>query len=203
MVGVWDTVGSLGIPSVVGAVDPIAYGVLDTSLSPLVDYAYQALAIDEMRCEFPPTLWAGNPAPGQTLEQVWFTGVHSDVGGGEPDTAAGATALSDITLAWMMSKAAALGLGFYPDTVHQYVFPVDPKWALDTLHSSWNILCGFPRRRSIAANAVLANTVKIRCGFDSAYRPENLAFDNGALAAAYGIDAVATDVAIAVAAGQH
>jgi uncharacterized protein (DUF2235 family) len=72
MVGVWDTVGSLGIPSAFGGVDPIAYGFLDTSLHPDVLNAYQALAIDEMRAQFPPTLWTGQPAPGQTMEQVWF-----------------------------------------------------------------------------------------------------------------------------------
>lgn len=53
MVGVWDTVGSLGIPALFGAVDPILYGFLDTSLHPDVLNAYQALAIDERRAEFP------------------------------------------------------------------------------------------------------------------------------------------------------
>src|SRR5580698_5137994 len=57
MVGVWDTVGSLGIPSCFGGVDPIAYGFLDTSLHPSIQNAYQALAIDERRAQFPPTLW--------------------------------------------------------------------------------------------------------------------------------------------------
>lgn len=110
MVGVWDTVGSLGIPSMFGGVDPLLYGFLDTSLHPNVPNAYQALAIDEMRLEFPPTLWKSTGAPGQTLEQVWFCGVHSDVGGGEPDDAEGETALSDITLTWMIDKAKGLGL---------------------------------------------------------------------------------------------
>ncbi len=57
MIGVWDTVGSLGIPSVLGGVDPILYGFLDTKLSASVTSAYQALAIDERRRSFPPTLW--------------------------------------------------------------------------------------------------------------------------------------------------
>lgn len=96
MVGVWDTVGSLGIPSVAGISDPILYGFLDTALHPNVLNAYHALAIDEKRLQFPPTLWT-SPSAGQTLEQVWFTGVHSDIGGGEPADAPGTTALSDIT----------------------------------------------------------------------------------------------------------
>src|ERR1700689_3388515 len=64
MVGVWDTVGSLGIPSVIGGVSPILYGFLDTSLNPNIKNAYQALAMDERRAQFPPTLWKGPAAPG-------------------------------------------------------------------------------------------------------------------------------------------
>ena len=92
MVGVWDTVGSLGIPSVLGLVDPFVYGFLDTGLHPDVRNAYQALAIDEKREQFPPTLWTSAPADGQTVEQIWFTGVHGDVGGGESDDQPGTTA---------------------------------------------------------------------------------------------------------------
>src|ERR1039458_4492270 len=57
MVGVWDTVGALGIPAIFGGVDPAQFGFLDTSLHPDVLNAYQALSIDERRQEFPPTLW--------------------------------------------------------------------------------------------------------------------------------------------------
>src|SRR5580692_2596106 len=56
MVGVWDTVGSLGIPAIFGAVDPLLNGFLDTSLTPLILNAYHAVAIDERRAEFPATL---------------------------------------------------------------------------------------------------------------------------------------------------
>ena len=75
MVGVWDTVGSLGIPSVIGGVAPLLYGFLDTSLHPDVLNAYQALAIDERRISCLPTLWTGGPS-GQTMEQIWFCGCH-------------------------------------------------------------------------------------------------------------------------------
>ena len=186
MVGVWDTVGSLGIPSVFGGVDPVLYGFLDTGLNPAVLNAYHALAIDEKRAQFPPTLWTSQPAPGQTLEQVWFCGVHSDVGGGEPDDAPGATSLSDITLSWMMSKAAALGLQIDTAVQAQYATPLAAEYALDTLHTSWNILSGFPRVRSIDKNAVLANSVLMRCQHDTSYRPENLTFQNGVLSPQYG-----------------
>lgn len=190
MVGVWDTVGSLGIPAAVGLSDPILYGFLDTGLHPDVHNAYQALAIDEKRSEFPATLWTSEPAPGQTLEQIWFTGVHSDVGGGEPDDANGATALSDITLAWMLSKARALGLDVDPAMSALYSLPLDPKLALDTLHSSWDILWGFPRHRTIAKNAILSNSVLVRAEHDSSYRPPNLEFENGTISGQYGSNVV-------------
>jgi uncharacterized protein (DUF2235 family) len=187
MVGVWDTVGSLGIPSAVGAVDPIAYGFLDTNLHPSIKNAYQALAIDERRAQFPPTLWNGPAAAGQTLEQVWFTGAHSDVGGGEPDDLPGTTALSDVTLGWMMSKAASLGLQFDPTVLAQYTMPLDPALALDTFHESWKVFCGFPKRRTIDKSASISNSVQIRCVDEATWRPQNLIFENGALAASYQI----------------
>jgi uncharacterized protein (DUF2235 family) len=202
MVGVWDTVGSLGIPAAVGAVDPIAYGFLDTGLNPAILNAYHALAIDEKRAEFPPTLWTSAPAPGQTMEQVWFCGVHSDIGGGEPDDLPGTTALSDITLGWMMSKASALGLQVDPAVQPQYALPLDAKYSLDTLHTSWKVLCGFPRVRSIDKNAVIANSVQIRCQHDTSYRPSNLTFDNGVLAAGYGTAAVVGQPQMVQAAGH-
>lgn len=200
MVGVWDTVGSLGIPSAFGGIDPIAYGFLDTSLHPDVLNAYQALAIDEMRAQFPPTLWTSQAAPGQTLEQVWFCGVHSDVGGGEPLGAPGTTALSDITLGWMMSKASVLGLQFDPTVQAQYSLPLDPEYALDTLHTSWHVWCGFPRRRSIDKNATLANSVLVRAQHDTSWRPANLTFSNGVLASSYQFENVVSEPAVAAAA---
>jgi uncharacterized protein (DUF2235 family) len=198
MVGVWDTVGSLGIPAAIGAIDPIAYGFLDTSLHPSIQNAYQALAMDEKRAQFPPTLWKGPAASGQTLEQVWFTGAHSDVGGGEPDDLPGTTALSDITLGWMMSKASALGLQFDPTVFAQYTMPCVPELALDKFHESWKIFCGFPRRRSIDPAASIANSVAVRCAEDSSWRPHNLVFEqNGSLAATYQIVPVVKNPAAA------
>ncbi|WP_263355824.1 DUF2235 domain-containing protein [Acidicapsa ligni] len=187
MVGVWDTVGSLGIPAIVGGVDPLQFQFLDTSLNSKVVHAYQALAIDERRVEFPPTLWTTTPAPGQTLEQVWFTGVHCDVGGGYPETG-----LSDITLSWMMGKAMALGLQLDQTAVAQYS-PMNAKHALDIKHESWSVLWGFPRPRSIAANSDLSNSVQIRCTQDAQYRPGTLTFANSALGSGYSfVDVVDT-----------
>ena len=188
MVGVWDTVGSLGIPSLVGAVDPILYGFLDTSLHPDIQHAYHALAIDERRAEFPATLWTSPPTPGQVLEQVWFTGVHCDVGGSYQDDPDG-TALADITLAWMMSKAAALGVAFAADVQAKYSVPVDAKCALDQKHESWTPLWALPKSRPIAANATLSNSVSVRCKHDASYRPGSLKFTDpdGQLSPQYAI----------------
>lgn len=188
MLGVWDTVGSLGIPAIFGGVDHVIYGFLDTNLHPDVLNAYQALAIDEKRVEFPPTLWTSQPAPGQTLEQLWFTGVHCDVGGGEPVDNPGATELSDITLSWMMNKASALGLSIDPVAQAMYPYPMDPKSALDTLHGSWNVLWGIPKRRPIAANSTISNSVAVRLLADSSYRPENLLAPGGVLSPRYGAE---------------
>jgi len=80
MVGVWDTVGSLGIPAIFGGVDEKTYGFLDTGLHPDIKNAYQCLALDEKRAQFPATLWTSAPAAGQTVEQIWFSGCHGDVG---------------------------------------------------------------------------------------------------------------------------
>lgn len=195
MVGVWDTVGSLGIPSLFGGVDPVLYGFLDTGLHPCILNAYHALAIDERRGEFPATLWTSAPAPGQTIEQVWFTGVHCDVGGSYPNDPDG-TALSDITLGWMMSKALALGVKFDASVLMRNPFPGDPKYALDQKHESWNLLWAFPRRRPIAADARIANSVSVRCQHDNSYRPENLLFSDsakGILAAQYQITQTVLD----------
>jgi hypothetical protein len=109
--GVWDTVGALGIPEQVPGWKELAkafsgwkemWGFHDTRLGPDVTFAYQALAIDEQRPPYEPTLWLQNdkPCAEQTLEQVWFAGVHSEVGGGTSDTS-----LPDIALLWMLDKA--------------------------------------------------------------------------------------------------
>lgn len=187
MVGVWDTVGSLGIPSVIGGVSPILYGFLDTSLHEDVLNAYQALAIDERRCEFPPTLWTSVAAPGQVLQQLWFSGVHCDAGGGYPEHG-----LSDITFAWMLSKAIGLGLQVDPSIATQFV-TVDGKHSLDQKHESWSPLWGFPRWRDIAQDSLLSNSVRIRCEDAPSYRPGNLAFADSQLSGQYRIVQVVKD----------
>lgn len=109
--GVWDTVGNLGIP-IIGGLVGSGFAFHNTEMSPIVDVGLHALAIDEPRGPFSPSLWTrkrGSAAPaGQHIEQVWFPGSHANVGGGFPDTA-----LSDIALLWMAERAMALtGVAF-------------------------------------------------------------------------------------------
>jgi len=179
MLGVWDTVGSLGIPSVFGLSDPLLYGFLDTGLHPGVVNAYQALAIDEHRLQFPPTLWTSAPAPGQTIEQVWFAGVHSDVGGSYAETS-----LSDITLGWMMAKAKALGIEFEDGAFEQYQ-NIDATHAVGPIHESWSAINLAPKLRSIDKTASVANSVAIRCADGAGYQPGNLDLVNGVPAPTY------------------
>ncbi|TAN06979.1 MAG: DUF2235 domain-containing protein [Rhodanobacteraceae bacterium] len=136
-IGVWETVGALGIPAV-GAWFPYArkrYAFHDTALSANVRNACQALALDEHRAAFKPTRWTRVPPGDATLrvEQRWFVGAHSDVGGGELTDGAGhrPDTLSDITLAWMQAKAVATGLAFTT------AFVPAPGAELDTPNPSW------------------------------------------------------------------
>ena len=107
-IGVWDTVGALGIPlRGLRWITRRDHQFHDAELSRTVRRACHALAIDERRAPFEPSLWAYVPKDGQVVEQVWFIGAHSDVGGGYPDVG-----LSDIALEWMIGKAQGAGLAF-------------------------------------------------------------------------------------------
>lgn len=102
--GVWDTVDSRG------KVDKLLYP-LEIDINSSVKYAYHALAIDEKRYMFQPVLMNEQSLyEHQVIEQVWFSGVHADVGGGNP-----LHGLSDISLQWMLKKAEMCGLILKPD----------------------------------------------------------------------------------------
>jgi hypothetical protein len=109
VLGVFDTVGSRGIP-VRGILDwynAKHFGFHDVALSPIVDHAFHALAIDEKRLSFPASVWGyPNHKDNLTVEQVWFPGNHANVGGGYSDNS-----LSDIALDWMLSRIEDKGLG--------------------------------------------------------------------------------------------
>ncbi|NMI01831.1 phospholipase effector Tle1 domain-containing protein [Pseudonocardia acidicola] len=130
LVGVWDTVGALGIPDTVGLIAvlnrDLRHRFHDTTLSRSIRCGRHAVAMDETRGPFTPTLWT-DPQPGQDVAQVWFPGDHSDVGGGHPQSG-----LSDGALRWMIEEAGkSAGLAFRPTAVDQ----IAPDY-LDVLHDS-------------------------------------------------------------------
>jgi len=112
-VGVWDTVGALGIPTKKIAAKWLhkKYQFHNTGLGGHIDHAFHALAIDEKRGPFEPTLWTvkkGKSESPERVQQVWFAGVHSDIGGGYKQAQ-----LSDIALLWMIKRVRlATGLCF-------------------------------------------------------------------------------------------
>lgn len=141
-IGVWDTVGSLGIPS--GTLRLVSvilnwfgydWRFHDPNLSTKVKHAYHAVSIHEKRSTFVPTLWEkqADAPPEQVLEQVWFPGVHCDVGGGY-----NAAGLSDEALYWMMRKASACGLAFRQQA-DQFGFDVAPD-PFSKLHDSRSLI---------------------------------------------------------------
>lgn len=105
-VGVFDTVGTLGVPITFwGLLDNDEYLFHDTSPSRIIDCARHAVALDEDREDFLPTLW--DAKPGIDLQQVWFSGVHCDVGGSYKEDG-----LSDTAFAWVVKEAQGAGLEF-------------------------------------------------------------------------------------------
>lgn len=107
-VGVWDTVGALGIPTpFLGTLSSGRYLFHDTAPSKIIRHARHAVAIDENREDFQPALWSLKPEI--DLQQVWFAGVHSDIGGAYADHG-----LGDHAGLWMVQEAMRFGLAFEP-----------------------------------------------------------------------------------------
>lgn len=122
VIGVWDTVGSLGIPRIgflqrarLQSRQSKATTFYDTKLNNCVENAFQALALDEMRSSFSPAIWEKPEGNRTTLRQVWFPGAHANVGGGYDDQQ-----IADISLAWMMSQ-----LEPFLDMRDEYLFEQD------------------------------------------------------------------------------
>jgi uncharacterized protein (DUF2235 family) len=111
-VGVWDTVGALGIPFSLMGLFESHDEFYDTKMGDNVSIARHALAIDEQREDFEPTLWI--PRPGVSLKQVWFAGVHADVGGSYPPDKESGEYASDTPLGWMIDEATDAGLALEP-----------------------------------------------------------------------------------------
>jgi uncharacterized protein (DUF2235 family) len=124
MVGVWDTVRTLGLPyPVLSRLAQMATEFHDHALGDHIRHGYHALAIDEDRTAFAPILWQRSPQWRGRLEQTWFAGVHGDVGGNIGNHAA-ARPLANIPLNWMLRRAERHGL-ILPEGWHGR-FPEDP-----------------------------------------------------------------------------
>jgi uncharacterized protein (DUF2235 family) len=194
-VGVWDTVSSVGM-----VWDPLKLPY--TAQNPDMANGRHAISIDERRCYFVNNLW-GEQIPGQSIKQVWFAGVHSDVGG---SYATAESALSQIALEWMLCEAVPLGLLADPVKADQVLGRVPPPrvppspqvrpdpaakthnsltfawWILECLpHSYYDRLAKKPKwriplgaRRVIPEDSVLHETVREKLNVDRDYKPTNL-----------------------------
>ncbi len=196
MVGVWDTVGAL----------QGEYGFLETGLWRTIENGFHALAIDEHRLKFAPTLWTKNthkpPQPGAAapqpltcVEQRWFVDAHANVGGGYSSDL-----LAQSPLRWMMSKAAALGLGFREQVADEeglYAAPVNDSFREMAGGAYYLSRLGRPYLRPIGApdvttpnlmtetiNEAIDESVFQRWRQNAGYRPRNLL----AWGKAHGID---------------
>jgi uncharacterized protein (DUF2235 family) len=135
-VGVWDTVASVIVPRpdqfYLQSLQALAF----TRTNPSVRSFRQAIAIDERRRMFRLNRWAetqnyrrnrfshtNNEEP-QDSKQVWFPGVHSDIGGGYPERESW---LSKFPLLWMIEEAVACGLAINPQTVNQLAWGIPRK----------------------------------------------------------------------------
>ncbi|OBZ65657.1 hypothetical protein A0H81_14340 [Grifola frondosa] len=151
VVGCWDTVGSMGGPEYSAAKHAFAF--YDPRLLGGIEHAFHALALDEIRYAFTPTLWYLPEGAEEdiNLEQCWFPGVHTNVGGGYSDQH-----LADLTLAWMVDRcrpflefdedyiSMCIKLDHEPQTINSALRRenggydlVYPGWALGRLYDSY------------------------------------------------------------------
>jgi glutathione S-transferase len=166
-VAVWDTVGSLGIPNYASGARMDLFRFTDTALSDRIENGLHAMAIDELRVDFPITRWDERKG----VRQVWFAGAHSDVGGGYPPAECG---LSDLGLGWMMKRLEELGVKF--DSKLEF----DPQTGglQMNVHTPWkdppfNLTKQVPRQ--VLASDEVDESVIQRLDSMATYRPDALA----------------------------
>jgi uncharacterized protein (DUF2235 family) len=165
-VGVWDTVASVIVPRPDRLYLPSLEELAWTLQNPSVKTFRQAISIDERRCMFRLKKWDqpqiyktnrfndANSEP-QDILQVWFAGVHTDIGGGYPEVE---SALSKYPLLWMIDEAVKCGLTVNPRTVNQlawgiqrknspfqYVAPDVNGRAHDSMNWAWRLLEYLPK----------------------------------------------------------
>ncbi|EIK94091.1 hypothetical protein PMM47T1_23572 [Pseudomonas sp. M47T1] len=139
LLGLFDTVKSVG-----WIYDPLVLPY--TASNALVENVRQALSIDERRCFFRPNLWQKREGQGTDVRQVWFAGVHSDVGGGYSLDESGPALLA---LRWMLGEARALGLALDEQGCErelQLLAAGGPGQLHDSMTWPWKLAEWLPRR---------------------------------------------------------
>ncbi|MGZ2747686.1 DUF2235 domain-containing protein [Burkholderia stagnalis] len=172
-VGVWDTVGALGIPDITkadGTMERLdAFRFADNALSDRVANGFQAFAIDEQRVDFTPSIWA----PRDGVIQVLFPGAHADVGGGY---VSGESGLPYGALLWMSYRLTSVGVLFEQ-------IPRVTANPLDIQHQPWASAAymqatrHFPPGLRLSQRAVqrfMAGTVPVEKSTSQHYRPPNM-----------------------------
>ncbi|WP_019530358.1 DUF2235 domain-containing protein [Dasania marina] len=170
-VGVWDTVGAMGIPvSFLGLFED-KDEFYDTKIGSNIRIARHAMAIDENRSDFEPTIW--QPQPNMDIQQVWFAGAHSNIGGSyKPDK--DGSLLSDTPLLWMLQEANKAGLAIEPHII-QNAKPSPSATLYNSRRSFYRVKKPYWREIDHGQDAVLIHdSVKQRWLKNDKYRPKNL-----------------------------
>ena len=159
-VGVWDTVGSYGIPAGIGLAPLARYytlltlGFHDTSFGDHIENGLHAVAVDEHRRSFVPTFWTipKGQQPKGHVEQTWFAGAHCNVGGGYADSG-----LSDQALVWMIARVHALtGLEFDVAAVRSNTRPDIAGSVVDST-KAWPIDHAFPHYHRVLSPVAICH----------------------------------------------
>jgi hypothetical protein len=160
LIGVFDTVGSYGVPAGIGLaataryISRAVFGFKDTHFGNHIDCGLHAIGVDERRRPFTPTFWTvrKGETPPPNVEQTWFAGVHSNVGGGYPDKG-----LSDLALTWMIARTRGLTkLGFDLAAAREALKPSIDGAIYDS-SNGWPIDTAFPRHREILAKGAVGH----------------------------------------------
>lgn len=192
--GLFDTVKSVG-----WIYDPVILPY--TTNNDHVDHVRHAVSIDERRCFFRQNLWSTNHSDITDLKEVWFSGVHSDIGGGYPPEDA---RLARVSLRWMLAEAFFCGLKVDPDRALKELGPASgmDEDQIASMHNSmtkaWSLAewaprlvwsgadskrhlqigamppLGKPRPRFIPEEALIHRSVQCRLKAPGGYQPVNL-----------------------------
>jgi uncharacterized protein (DUF2235 family) len=171
-IGVWDTVGALGAPGALGHfLNKDKYQCHDVGLNAPIQNAFHALAIDERRKPFAPDIWTRPLRWTGQLEQAWFSGVHSNVGGSyAPD------GLANEALHWIVEKAEKLGLEFDKAYLAHYL-PCFNSVLNDSMTAMYKLMGPNVRtlgKHAVDGEVVHQSVIDRRNLAECHYAPENL-----------------------------